>query len=41
MIAALHYRDVFVRTDGHREFAERRLYVRWTETRALEAAGVA
>jgi SnoaL-like domain len=41
MIAALHYRDVFVRTDAGWRFAERRLYVRWTETRRLEAAGVA
>jgi hypothetical protein len=35
------YQDRFVRTDGTWRFAERRLYVRWTETRALEAAGVA
>jgi hypothetical protein len=41
MIAALHYRDIFGRTGGTWRFAERRLYVRWTETRTLEAAGVA
>ena len=41
MIAALRYRDTFVKTDGTWRFAERRLYVRWTETRTLEAAGVA
>ena len=41
MIAALRYRDVFVKTDGTWRFAERRLYVRWTETRTLEAARVA
>jgi hypothetical protein len=41
MIAALHYQDAFVKTDGTWRFAERRLYVRWIETRTLEAAGVA
>ena len=41
MIAAIRYQDVFVKTDGTWRFAERRLYVRWTETRTLEAAGVA
>jgi hypothetical protein len=41
MIAALRYRDIFVKTDGTWRFAERRLYVRWTETRTLEAARVA
>jgi hypothetical protein len=41
MIAALRYRDIFVKTDGTWRFAERRLYVRWTETPTLEAAGVA
>jgi hypothetical protein len=40
MIAALRYQDTFVKT-GTWRFAERRLYVRWTETRTLEAAGVA
>jgi hypothetical protein len=40
MIAAIRYQDTFVRTDGTWRFAERRLYVRWTETRTLEAAGV-
>jgi SnoaL-like domain len=41
MIAALHYRDIFAKTDATWRFAERRLYVRWTEIRTLEAAGVA
>jgi SnoaL-like domain len=41
MIAALRYQDIFVKADGAWRFAERRLYVRWTETRTLEAAGVA
>ena len=38
MIAALRYQDVFVKADGGWRFAERRLYVRWAETRTLEAA---
>jgi hypothetical protein len=38
MIAAIRYEDSFVKTDGTWRFAERRLYVRWTETRTLEAA---
>jgi hypothetical protein len=41
MIAAIRYQDTFVKTGGAWRFAERRLYVRWTETRTLEAAGVA
>ena len=41
MIAALRYQDTFVKADGTWRFAERRLYVRWIETRTLEAAGVA
>ena len=41
MIAALRYQDSFVKTDGTWRFAERRLYVRWTETRTLAGAGVA
>ena len=41
MIAALRYQDTFVKTDGTWRFAKRRLYVRWTETRTLEVAGVA
>jgi SnoaL-like protein len=36
MIAAIRYQDAFVKTDGTWRFAERRLYVRWTETRTLE-----
>jgi len=35
MIAAIRYQDTFVKTDGTWRFAERRLYVRWTETRML------
>jgi len=38
MVAALRYQDTLVRTDRTWRFAERRLYVRWTETRTLEAA---
>jgi hypothetical protein len=41
MIAAIRYQDAFVKTDRTWRFAERRLYVRWIETRTLEAAGVA
>ena len=41
MIAAIRYQDTFVKTGGAWRFSERRLYVRWTETRTLEAAGVA
>ena len=41
MIAAIRYQDSFVKTDATWRFAERRLYVRWMETRTLEAvAGV-
>jgi hypothetical protein len=36
MIAALRYRDTFVRRGGEWRFAERRLYVDWTETRTLQ-----
>jgi len=35
MIAALRYRDAFVKTDGQRLFAERKLYVDWIEERKL------
>ena len=41
MIAALRYQDAFAKAGGTWRFAERRLYVRWIETRTLEAAGVA
>ena len=41
MIAGLRYQDTFVKADRTWRFAERRLYVRWIETRTLEAAGVA
>ena len=37
MIAALRYRDTFSKDDGSWRFAERRLYVDWTETRSLHA----
>jgi len=33
MVASLRYHDTFVRTDGAWLFAERKLYVDWTETR--------
>jgi hypothetical protein len=35
MLASLRYRDTFVKMDGAWLFAERRLYVDWTEERAL------
>jgi hypothetical protein len=35
MIASLRYLDTFVKKDGGWLFAERRLYVDWTEERAL------
>jgi hypothetical protein len=41
MIAAIRYQDTFAKADGTWRFAERRLYVGWTETRTLEAAGIA
>lgn len=41
MIAAIRYQDTFVKTNGTWRFAERRLYVRWTEARTLKGAGVA
>jgi SnoaL-like domain len=34
MVASLRYHDMFVKTDGAWLFAERRLYVDWTETRS-------
>jgi SnoaL-like domain len=34
MLAFLRYGDTFARTDGAWQFAERNLYVAWTETRA-------
>jgi hypothetical protein len=37
MIAALRYRDTLAKDDGRWRFAERRLYVDWTETRTLQA----
>ena len=36
MIASLRYRDAFIKEDGMWRFEERRLYVDWTETRALD-----
>jgi hypothetical protein len=33
MVASLRYPDTFVKTDGAWLFAERKLYVDWTETR--------
>ena len=41
MIAAIRYQDTFVKTNRTWRFAERRLYVRWTEDRTLKGAGVA
>jgi SnoaL-like protein len=37
MIAAIRYQDTFAKADETWRFAERRLYVRWTETRTLVA----
>ena len=34
MVASLRYLDTFVKTDGAWLFAERKLYVDWTETRS-------
>ena len=34
MVASLRYLDTFVKTDGTWLFAERKLYVDWTETRS-------
>jgi hypothetical protein len=34
MVAFLRYHDTFVKRDGGWQFAERELYVDWTETRA-------
>ena len=36
MIASLRYHDTFVRLGGTWRFAERKLFVDWTETRASE-----
>jgi hypothetical protein len=33
MVASLRYHDTFAKQDGAWLFAERRLYVDWTETR--------
>jgi hypothetical protein len=41
VVASLRYHDTFVKTDGTWRFGERRLYVDWTETRAVAAAEVA
>ena len=38
MIAAIRYQDTFVKTNGTWRFAERRLYVRWTEGRSAPQA---
>jgi ketosteroid isomerase-like protein len=38
MIAALRYRDTFAKDNGTWRFAERRLYVDWTETRSMTGA---
>jgi ketosteroid isomerase-like protein len=36
MVASLRYHDTFVKRDGTWRFAERKLYVDWTETRPLQ-----
>ncbi len=35
MIASIRYLDTFAKSDGAWLFAERRLYVDWTDTRTL------
>jgi hypothetical protein len=35
MVASLRYLDTFVKTDGKWLFAERQLYVDWTEERTM------
>jgi ketosteroid isomerase-like protein len=37
MVASIRYLDQFARVDGTWRFAERKLYVDWTETRPLSA----
>jgi hypothetical protein len=39
MVASLRYLDTFVKTDGTWLFAERKLFVDWTETRSSPAGG--
>lgn len=39
MIAAIRYQDTFAKMGATWRFAERRLYVRWIETRMLEGPG--
>jgi hypothetical protein len=34
MVASLRYLDIFAKIDGAWLFAERKLYVDWTETRS-------
>jgi len=41
MVASLRYRDTFVKAGGAWRFGERRLYVDWTQTVTMQAAGVA
>jgi hypothetical protein len=36
MVASIRYLDTFVKTDGAWLFAERKLYVDWTETRSSQ-----
>jgi hypothetical protein len=38
MIGSLRYLDVFTKRDGHWYFAERKLILDWSETRAINAA---
>ena len=38
MIASLRYRDTLIKEGGTSRFGERRLYVDWTETRAVGAS---
>jgi SnoaL-like domain len=37
MIASLRYHDTFAKEDGTWKFAERRLYLDWTETRSVQS----
>jgi hypothetical protein len=38
MIASLRYLDIFTKGDGRWYFAERKLILDWSETRAINAA---
>ena len=41
MLASLRYLDTFTKIDGRWYFAERKLILDWSETRAMAAAAAA